>query len=410
MSKLFITDNGRVLKDHNEDLTRWRWAKKVLHLPRGASVADADLWIMASAYAGNKLPLRVQVNGAVAGNIKPIDDNGTYHWYRLHIPARLLRAGDNEFLLVADAPAMNVWRLAIAGPAARPNSFISFDRGHTWRNDCMGLYGALSGEYVVRLRSRSATLREPAPHEVTYADAGHPKLKELRAMLPKTVTRVRDPWKQVLALRTWVATRWSHDPFGPPYCPWDTPTILNWATHNRGHGGRGKVAMCVHFAVTFAGFATALGHRARCVAITTDINTMDGHFVCEVFDDKRGKWVVHDPNFDLHYEDRRPLSAVEVSMLVAVGDPAIDRLVRAGKGMPTKPARLMRAFRRIVRTGASYRLVSVWQFMNFITDPSAAPGHHGSVTYCEPQWVWFGSADDTAMFPQHADARWFEPK
>lgn len=394
-----------MLKDHNEEITRWRWAKKVLTLPRAAANAGADLWLVACSYEGNRVPLRVRVNGRTVGMVRGAEP--MMRWHRLAIPALRLRSGGNEIILDCDAPAMHAWKLGIAGPAARPNSFISFDTGKSWRNDCMGLYGALSGEYVVRLRSRSTTLRDPRPPRMVYSDAKHPKLAELRAMLPKTVTTVRDPWKQLLTLRTWVATRWSHDPFGSAYCPWDAPTILDWVKHNRGHGGRGKVAMCVHFAVTFASFATALGHRARCVAITKDINGMDGHFVCEAFDHQQGKWIMHDANYDVHYEDAQPLSAVEISQRAGQG--SVASLVRAGKGMPTRPARLLRAFQQYFATGTSYALVGVWLRMDFITDPSVAPGHHGSVVYVEPQWVWHGAgADRTAMFPRHAATRWFE--
>lgn len=409
MSKLFLTDNGRILENHNEDLTRWRWAKKLLALPSAAAGAGADLWFLACPYDGSRLPLRVRLNGRLLATVEP--GAPMMRWHRLPIRPGRLRVGRNEVVLDCDAPAMAAWKLAIAGPGARPGSCISFDRGRRWHHDCMGPYGALSGEYVVRLRNASPALRSPAPPGVVYGDPKHPKLSDLRAMVPGSVTRVRDRHRQALALRTWVATRWSHDPFGRCYCPWDAPTILDWARHDRGHGGRGKVAMCVHFAVTFASLATALGHRARCVAITRDIDGLDGHFLCEVFDEQRGKWVLHDANYDVHYEDGQPLSGVEISQRVNEGATSLGHLVRAGDGMPSGPQRVVRAFDRLFRTGVSYRLVGVWSRMDFITDPSAAPGHHGSTVYAEPQWVWHDAgAAATAMFPWHADAKWFEAR
>lgn len=412
MSKLLITDNGRVLKDHNEDLTRWRWAKKVLRLTGGAAKADADLWIMASAYEGAKTPLQVKVNGKSAGVIKPSKDAGLYRWHQMNLPARLLRQGDNEIIFQCDTPVMNAWRLALDNTTGPGNSFISFDRGKSWRNDRMGVYNVLAGEYVVRLRSKSSSLHDAAPPDVVYSNPKHPKLRELRDMLPKSITSQSDPWRQILALRTWVATRWSHDPFGPPYSPWDGPTILDWAKHDRGHSGKGKVAMCVHFAVVFSTFATALGHKTRCVTITPAVNTPNGHFVAEVYDRKRRKWILHDTNYDAHYEDDVPLSAVEISQRVNDGMKGFPKLVRAGRGMPTRPARVIRGFKQHFASGISYRHIAVWQRMDFITDPAQAAAHHGSISYNEPEWVWFtleGTNPDNAlgMFPWHAPGDWF---
>ncbi len=406
MSRLFLNDDGRILKDHNEDLTRWRRARKTFVLPASAAGAGADLWFIAAPYdGGGGVPLRVRLNGRALGRITGSPPN--LSWHRLRVGKGRLRAGANQFDFECDTPAMNAWKLGIAGRAGRSGSAISFDGGESWQNDCMGLYGALTGEYVVRLRSRSAALHDPAPGKVVYPDPKHPKLAELRRMIPRSVTRSSDPWRRLLALRTWVATRWSHDPFGPPYCPWDAPTILDWARRDRGHSGRGKVAMCVHFGVVFASLATALGFRARCIAVTRAIGSNDGHFLCEVLDQEQGRWILHDANFDLHYEDDRPLSAVDVAQRIGDGASMKD-CVRAGRGLPTKPARVVEAYRRLIRSGDCCRLISVWRRMDFMTDPSVAPGHHGSVAYLEPQWVWFDpSREETAMFPLRTGEKWF---
>lgn len=414
MSKLLITDHGRSLKDHNEDLTRWRMARKVLRLPQTAAAAGADLWILASAYSQSSRPLPVLINNHVAGNLTPQPGGGSFRWHRLPVPAKLLRPGDNQIVFACDSPAMNAWRLALDNTTGPGRSHISFDRGVTWRNDRMGVHNVLAGEYVVRLRSHAPTLRDPVPPEVVYPDPQHPRLRELRALAPKAIAAQRDPWKQLLALRTWVATRWSHDPTGRNYCPWDAPTILDWTRQNRGHDGKGKTAMCVHFAVTFASIAAALGHRVRCLAVTVAINAMAGHFVAEVYDVTRGKWILHDPNYDVHYEDGQALSAVELAQRVHAGMKRIARLTRIGPGMPTHPARVTQAFRRHFASGASYRLISVWQRMDFITDPAWAAAHHGSTVYHEPDWVWFAPAAidrdaELGMFPRRvADPAWFQ--
>lgn len=426
MSRLLISDNGRVLRDHNEDLTRWRWARKTFDLSKASASADADLWVLASSYKGSRAPLAVMVNGKPAGVLKPRDDDGLFTWNRLGVPARLLNPGINQVTFECDVPAMNAWRLALDNTAsvdgAPSHSAASFDRGQSWRTDHLGAYNVLRGEYVVRLRTHGKGETDDAPSAIVYSDPKHPRLNDLRSVLPKAVTSQRDPWKQVLALRSWVATRWSHDPFGAAYCPWDALTILDWSKARRGHGGKGVVAMCVHFGVTFASLATALGHRARCCAITSGINDPTGHFVAEVFDNELGKWVSHDANFDTHFEDGQPLSVVEVAQRSVSGDQHIARIVRAGKGVPTGPERIMRLFRRDFCTGASYRLVSAWRRMDFVTDPTRAATHHGSIAYHEPDWVWYAApgGDDRAvqsgvdrdgelgMFPQvTSDADWF---
>lgn len=410
MSKLFLTDTGRVLKDHNEDITRWRWARKVLKLPAAAAKADADLWVMASIYKGNRLPLRVSVNGKAVGDITPYEDGQAFRWYRVPVTAKVLRVGDNTITFACDAPAMSAWKLAVDGSCKGGGSAISFDRGKTWNSERLGVYNVLSGEYVVRLRSHAKTLNDAKPRAAVYADAKHPKLADLRAALPKAIVNQRDPRKQVFALRTWVATRWSHDPFGPPYAPWDAATILDWAKHDRGHSGKGKVAMCVHFAVVFASFATALGHRARCVAITGRINGMAGHFVAEVFDQKESRWLLHDTNYDVHYaHEGKVLSAVELCDIVREGKVNVKKLVRKGRGMPTKPARVLRGFNAYFATGESYQHIAVWRRMDFITDPAQGAAHHGSVVYSETDWVWYTpTSEEMAMFPLRvSDAKWF---
>ena len=150
-----------------------------------------------------------------------------------------------------------------------------------------------------------------------------------------------------------------------------------------------------------------LGFRARCIAVTRAIGSNDGHFLCEVLDQEQGRWILHDANFDLHYEDDRPLSAVDVAQRIGDGASMKD-CVRAGRGLPTKPARVVEAYRRLIRSGDCCRLISVWRRMDFMTDPSVAPGHHGSVAYLEPQWVWFDpSREETAMFPLRTGEKWF---
>jgi len=291
-----------------------------------------------------------------------------------------------------------------------PQSFLSLDGGKTWQNRNMGAHGILRGAYLIRLRSHSQRIKERRPPKVVYEDADHPRLQELRDALPARIRKMRDPWKQLLDLRTWVATRWTYDSGGPVYTPWDPLTIIDWGNRKSSHHGqhRGKTVMCVHFGVVFASFAAALGHRARCVAITQDINSWKGHFVAEVFDAATGRWVVHDANHDVHYKDDAPLSGVDLADRAIAGIPC-NRFLRPGPGMPTAHAGVMRSFEQYFASGVSYRVFGVWTRNNFVSDPTAAPPGHGSIKYCETDFVWYAPPEledqATAMFPYRRQSR-----
>jgi len=145
MGRLFLTESGRVSIHHNEEITRWRWAKKALKLPAAAH-ADADLWMLLARYDGSKVPLVVNVNGKPAGEVAAKDAIGqSWSWVRWPIPARLLHEGNNEIVLSADTPAMNAWTLAMESVPCAPQSFLSLDGGKTWQNRNMGAHGILRG-------------------------------------------------------------------------------------------------------------------------------------------------------------------------------------------------------------------------------------------------------------------------
>ena len=412
MSKLFLHDRGCVIPFENEEITRWRRVRKTFKLPVAAAKVGADLWLLLACYADNRLSLHVCVNGHRDRLIKCPPTDG-WLWHRLPLGSAMLKSGNNVIELTCDTPAMNAWRLAldVASPAVR--SAVSFDRGETWRRDGMGVHATLDGEYVIRLRSKAASLRDTGRPVLRFIHPHHPRLRELRKLLPQRITRIKEPWKQALALRSWVATRWSHDPFGPAICPWDVATILDWVRRDGGHGMRGKTAMCVHFGVMFACFAAALGHRARCIAMTSNINSMDGHFVAELFDAQRNRWIMHDANFDAHFDDGGPLSAIGAADRAIAGQ-SLRQFTRTGPGMPKGPLRITRAFANTFSAGVSYRLVAVWPGGDFLADPSAAPPFHGRIIYHEPQFVWYAPSQldvdvELGMFPHRIASRdWFD--
>lgn len=422
MSHLYFTERGHVLMHHNEELARWRWAKKQLALPPDAAHEPAELWLMLARYPDNRQPLLVEVNGQNAIPLDPAQhgDDWNWYWWRLALPAGTLREGMNEFTLKADNPAMNGWMLAIDNTTEHAQSFLSTDQSKTWQNKRLGAHGALRGEYLMRLRlgdEASDDALDPSrfsPPRVTYEDADHSRVREMLDMLPAEVRRQRDSWQQILALRTWVATQWTHDGKGPAYAPWDPWTVIDWAKRNGGHGRTGKVTMCVHFGVVFAALAAALGHRARCVALTRAINGPEGHFVAEVFDPQAQCWILHDANCDAHYElaDGRALNAVDIADRVAKGENCTP-LARTGPGMDNPAPHIARAFERNFATGYSYRHIGIWPHNHYVSEPLVAPPNHGSTTYCETDFIWYVPDDElrrnTRMFPhRHAERDWFD--
>lgn len=425
MSRLFFTDHGRVLMHHNEELGRWRWARKRLTLPAEAVPVPAELWLMAARYPETREPLAVHINGRAVAELDPATPpdppaparaggDWQWHWWSVAVPANTLREGVNEITLTAGNPAMNGWILAIDNTADRGGSALSTDRGATWQRKRLGAHGALRGEYVVRLRAGGEALTDRRPPRVTYEDPAHPRVRELLELLPGSVRQQQDPWQQIRALRTWVATQWTHDAKGPAYAPWDPWTVLDWARRDGGHGRTGKVTMCVHFGSVFAALAAALGHTSRCIALSRSINGPEGHFVAEVYDHQRKQWVVHDANCDAHYElpDGRPLMAVDLADRVGRGEDCTP-LARTGPGMANPAPHVARAFENNFANGISYRYVGVWPRNDYISDPTAAPPNHGSTTYCETDFIWYAPDDEreqgTRMFPyRRPSRRWFQ--
>ena len=314
MSQLFFSERGRALLTHSEEITRWRWARKRLELPAAAAEAKADLWFLLQLYEENRRPLEVRVNGETVGAVDPDPRLAAFPvWARLGIPSGRLKAGINEIELRCDARAMNAWMLALEPGHRDPQSSLSTDRGQTWHNENMGVHNVLRGEYVIRLRSHSQKLNDPAAPRIVYEDPRHPRVKESLQLIPPSIAKIPRPLEQLRALRTWVARSWGHRGTGLVYTPWDPWTILDWGKANRGQGRDDTICMCVHFATLFAALATALGHRARCVVISDKLDEPTGHFMAEVWDDGLGRWVLHDPNYDVEYVDGEPLSVIDLA-------------------------------------------------------------------------------------------------
>src|SRR5262249_10285997 len=82
-----------------------------------------------------------------------------------------------------------------------------------------------------------------------------------------------------------------------------------------------KQGGCMHYAAVYAQACLALGLQARFVVCSENITLHEGgHFVCEVWSNDFGKWIMMDPDLDVHFEDDAgPLSALEIHRLWAQG-------------------------------------------------------------------------------------------
>ncbi len=88
MSRLYHTEEGRVIPSLCEELTRFRRARKILDLP--ATAAPAEVFLLARPYPGHTGPLRLSVNGREAAAVEP-SRPGVYQWYRVEVEAEALR-------------------------------------------------------------------------------------------------------------------------------------------------------------------------------------------------------------------------------------------------------------------------------------------------------------------------------
>jgi hypothetical protein len=405
MSKLYYSESGNVIPSLCEELTIRRRARKIIQLPLTQSTAT--LFLLARPYPGTEHNLRVSVNSTELPAISPTDIEG-YNWHTVRVPASHIRSGANLFEFWTDAHAMNGWSLAIESGASS-NSYISQDGGMTWRQDKLGYLNVLQGEYVVRVRLAEGT--DPEPPDFNWEDPESPDQEDLRAMLPLALHEPVPLMERVRALMTWVCTSWEYrcNYDAIQYAPWDPQTIIAWGKAKQGHAGQPTIVMCVHYAVAFSSFCNAIGIPARCAALMGSLNGQDGHFVSEVWFDEFNKWVMVDPNMDaILFKGEVPLSIGEIQQS---GD-NLTELIRWGPGhdFQMENPTIARWIPKNYLTGICFRHRSLWSRMDFLSHPEFSPPGHGSVAYCETNFVWEQKELDDGfdMFPYFGNAEYFD--
>ena len=405
MSRLYYTEDGRVLPTLCEELTRFRYARKTLSLP--PTEEAASLYLLARSYPDNEKPLRLSVNGEEAAAIEP-DRPGAYDWHEISVAADRLKAGENVFELWTDTASMTGWSLALEPGHASPGSAVSDDGGETWRSERMGYLNAVLGEYVIRVRLAEGD--DPPPPRIVWERPEGERPASLRKVMPP-VARDQGPLlKRVRAISSWLASSWEHTSSAraEQYCPWDAETILAWGGAQSGHGGHRPITMCVHYAAAFVSAAQSVGIPARCAVLTDSLNGIDGHFVTEVWFEDYGKWVMVDPNADaILFRNGQPMSMGEIQE--AGSD--LKGLIEWGPG-----TEYQRTFPHMVafvednlEKGLCFRHRSVWYRGDLLSRPDLSPPGHGALSYCETGLVWEKPDLDAGfgMFLYFGDADYF---
>ncbi|MHB9029702.1 MAG: transglutaminase-like domain-containing protein, partial [Candidatus Latescibacterota bacterium] len=130
-----------------------------------------------------------------------------------------------------------------------------------------------------------------------------PEFKELRTRenLDEVIAGCQTEFEAQAKLLDYATKRWTWQSPEPGYPDWNALAILN-RINKTGGGG-----MCIQFNNYLAGLCMCYGWQARLVNV-------DGHEVCEVWNDEFGKWIYLDATHYNHYlYDKK--NGVPMSML-----------------------------------------------------------------------------------------------
>jgi len=147
----FSTQRGEELYQHVQAQVSFDLGEA---LPQGA-----DCYFYAREESDNQWPLQVTVNGHVQSVGPGTPLAGEFIWHHVRIPQEALLPGENLIHFSCESPAANAWILSVDTSVTSQHSRKSTDGGRTWSAAGLGLEGALSGEYVVRLQVREHPAR-----------------------------------------------------------------------------------------------------------------------------------------------------------------------------------------------------------------------------------------------------------
>jgi hypothetical protein len=137
------------------------------------------------------------------------------------------------------------------------------------------------------------------------------------------ICRGGSDWEMILLLREWISRRWKYGFSNMPEPKSNNAVDILAAAEN------GATFACGMYASVMEQCCYALGFPARMISILRNGSDVPnpvyamfvGHCVTEVWSDHFGKWVVHDPTTNWHYEKNGiPLNSYEVSKAWIMGE------------------------------------------------------------------------------------------
>lgn len=391
LGRLYLSDTGRILLEHNEEVTRWRRARKRFRVP--VNEPRGELWLFVGEYAGNTAPLVVEVNGRRV-RLKPTGTARRLHWECVKVPRGALKRGANEVVIFTPSDWPATWILGAEPVSKAVGSAISHDGGRTWLDRGMGVHALTPAEYLVRLWVENAPAAPNTPYRPVWERPDHPQLKALvrRFGLRQTIRGKRHTYDQVRALMTQTAFLWKvgQAPPGHGYnCPWNAFTIVAWMNAGSVQNELRPVAYCVHFGVILVQFCAALGIVARNVVMEDDIpECKSGHFVCEVWIPEWRRWIFVDPDLDCVYEaDGEILSMAQLSDACLGG--WIGKVNRVTGPAWGYDPRINTADPRNFERTQQFRRWGVYPRTDYFSNPAEHPVQHGSMEYRQTHFIWY---------------------
>jgi len=218
---------------------------------------------------------------------------------------------------VYDAAQWSPWRQAAAAPPPG-HRYVQWQATLRSSNPCATptLRGVTTKAEVAverppwAARARIVTAENPEIRYTSmpfvYEEFRHPKLAELRAKykLDDVVAPGKTEFEKLLLLRNWVSAQWKYRPATDGYPAWDADEILSQ-----------KKGFCVQYAIVYMQCCLSLGYNARFV-FGYHPGVMDtGHEVAEVWSNQFNRWIMMDPNGNLHHGDTatdEPLGMLEI--------------------------------------------------------------------------------------------------
>jgi hypothetical protein len=263
-----------------------------------------------------------------------------------------------------------------------------------------GLLGPLTAERLAwaaeeagfRVVDLKADLPRAARSSLPFATlpVEDPRLEELRKKYPleKAIEGARDEWTAQLRLKEWV---WKAIPGGNPR------VRATRAMEILDHASRGETFYCTHYAITYVEAALALGWQARKIAVDRKHGPeglgSSHHGVAEVWSNQHRKWVVIDPQSNLHFEARGvPLSAWEIrAEWLRDRGASVEHVV----GVPPKAVRKNPAIVWWDRAGEDETAAYFWLY---IVDNVVAEGAGTKLIFPQDAAnegeIWYQNSDD----------------